>query len=48
MALGLDFHSTADTILTIPVPTWRAPATLGGIVLIRTVVHHSFTRENKD
>jgi uncharacterized membrane protein len=48
MALSMDFHSAADIILTMPVPTWQAPATLGGIVPIRTVVHHFFTRENKD
>jgi uncharacterized membrane protein len=28
MALSLDFRSAADIILTMPVPTWQAPATL--------------------
>lgn len=38
MVLGLEFFLAGDIIQTIVVPTWNSLATLGGIVVIRTVI----------
>jgi uncharacterized membrane protein len=38
MVLGLEFFLAGDIIQTIVVPTWETLGTLGGIVVIRTVI----------
>jgi uncharacterized membrane protein len=38
MVFGLEFFLAGDIIQTIVVPTWETLGTLGGIVVIRTVI----------
>jgi uncharacterized membrane protein len=38
MVLGLEFFLAGGIIQTIVVPTWKTLGTLGGIVVIRTVI----------
>lgn len=45
MVLGLEFFLAGDIIQTIVVPTWDSLATLGGIVVIRTVLVYFLNME---
>jgi uncharacterized membrane protein len=45
LVLGLEFFLAGDIVQTIVVPTWESLATLGGIVVIRTVLVYFLNME---